>query len=308
MESSFRHMQRKWQNVARELKRNQIEITEEPLLANYTTWRVGGKALAIIKPVNLSQLIKCLSLLNEGEICWKVIGNGSNILPKDQGFEGAIIKLEGEFVKINRSPSGIECGGGTPLKKLINFFIKESLTGGEFLVGIPGTIGGAIINNAGCFGQEIAGLLEDLLVVHEDGKVLKANRKEISFDYRYCSLQNKAIIVKVSLNLKPGEREVIKNRIRTYFLKRKHTQPIEFSCAGSVFKNPKNGYAASLIEKHGLKGVRLGRAQISPKHANFIVNLGGATASQIRYLIEWVQKEIYLRENLILEREVELWD
>ncbi|BER92135.1 UDP-N-acetylmuramate dehydrogenase [Atrimonas thermophila] len=309
MEDSYCHVQRKWQNVARELRRNQVEIIENPLLAHYTTWRVGGKALAIIKPANLSQLVGCLRLLNEEELSWRVIGNGSNILPRDQGFNGVIIKLEGEFTGIKRNTSSfVECGGGVLLKQLINFSIRESLTGSEFLVGIPGTVGGAIINNAGCFGREVAELLDSLVIVNRDGEVLKVNREEIDFGYRYCSLQGKAIIVGVVLNLSPGEREAIKDRIRTYFLKRKETQPIEFPSAGSVFKNPRNGYAALLIEKHGLKGLRLGWAQISRKHANFVVNLGGATASQIRYLIEWVQKEIYLRENLFLEREVELWD
>ena len=175
-------------------------------------------------------------------------------------------------------------------------------------MGVPGTVGGAVRINAGCFGKEIGPLVKKVEIREENGNREWLNRDDLFFSYRYSNLKKeKIVILKAVFNLFPEEQEILEEKIREFCYLRKEGQPLEWPSAGSVFLNPEGNSAARIIEEMGLKGLRLGRAQISSKHSNFIVNLGGAKSWEIEYLMNWVQKEVYKNKGIWLEREVELW-
>ncbi len=277
-------------------------------MKNFTTWKVGGKALALVEVRNGGCLDEVISSCEREGIKWKILGRGSNVLVKDEGFPGVVIKLGGEFCELKREGNCIEGGAGAPLSHLVSFAREECLGGIEFLVGVPGTVGGAVRINAGCFGKEIGPLVKKVEIREENGNREWLNRDDLFFSYRYSNLKKeKIVILKAVFNLFPEEQEILEERIREFCYLRKEGQPLEWPSAGSVFLNPEGNSAARIIEEMGLKGLRLGRAQISSKHSNFIVNLGGAKSWEIEYLINWVQKEVYKNKGIWLEREVELW-
>ncbi|MCX7667498.1 MAG: UDP-N-acetylmuramate dehydrogenase [Atribacterota bacterium] len=301
---------KKWERVEEKFRQVKgLHVVSCPKMEHFTTFKIGGQALALLDVQNDEHLEEVIILCEENQIPWRVLGRGSNILVSDLGFEGVVLRLRGDFADLRRlDESRVEAGAGALLKKAVEFCIQHGLGGCEFLFGVPGTVGGAVLVNAGCFGGEIGNLVERVLWRNEKGQREWKSRDELCFSYRSSSLKQKnTVILKVVLKLLPRATDRSWEMIGTFSALRKNAQPLEWPSAGSIFRNPPGYYAARLIEEMGFKGLRLGQAQVSPKHANFIVNLGGATASQVEGLMEWIRREIYREKGILLENEVEVW-
>ncbi len=299
----------KWQKVINQLGNlPHVSIVLEPEMKNFTTWKVGGKALALIEVRNEDDLDQVIFSCEKEGIKWKILGRGSNILVRDDGFPGVVIKLGGEFSELKREGNSIEGGGGVPLSRLVSFALQESLGGMEFLVGVPGTIGGAVRINAGCFGGNVGSLVREVEIREESGERKWLKGSDLAFSYRYSNLKKEGIVIlRAIFNLVGEDRKISEEKIKRFSSLRREKQPLEWPSAGSVFLNPCGYSAARIIEEMGFKGLRLGRAQVSPRHSNFIINLGGAKSREIEYLINWVHKEVYTHKGIWLEKEIELW-
>jgi len=299
----------KWQKVINQLGNlPHVSIVLEPEMKNFTTWKVGGKALALIEVRNEDDLDQVIFSCEKEGIKWKILGRGSNILVRDDGFPGVVIKLGGEFSELKREGNSIEGGGGVPLSRLVSFALRESLGGMEFLVGVPGTIGGAVRINAGCFGGNVGSLVREVEIREESGERKWLKGSDLVFSYRYSNLKKEGIVIlRAIFNLVGEDRKISEEKIKRFSSLRREKQPLEWPSAGSVFLNPCGYSAARIIEEMGFKGLRLGRAQVSPRHSNFIINLGGAKSREIEYLINWVHKEVYTHKGIWLEKEIELW-
>jgi UDP-N-acetylmuramate dehydrogenase len=281
-------------------------------LAPLTTLKIGGPAEWFVTVEGEKEFKALLLLLAEQEIRWKILGKGSNLLISDRGITGAVLNL-----KESREPDRVsvlknnrillEAGAGMPLAGLIRWGIKNSVTGLEFLAGIPGSLGGAWAMNAGSYGREIKELTTYLKMISPTGKVIRMGEKELSFDYRSLTLRPGEIILAGGLSLSPGDPEAIRKETRRLWSKRRINQPLKEPSCGSVFKNPPGDFAGRLIEKVGLKGIQKGRAQISIRHANFIVNLGQARAGDVLYLMNLSRKRVWEKFGILLEPEVHLW-
>ncbi|HSV31203.1 MAG TPA: UDP-N-acetylmuramate dehydrogenase [Atribacteraceae bacterium] len=296
--------------LRRELAKTQgWDFLPEPEMRCLTTWKIGGKAKALVKVRCVEALNRLIAFLDRRGITWRILGKGSNILVDDRGFNGVVIILEGDFAQLELVGScEIEAGSGTRLIKLVSLSLFHGLTGVEFLVGVPGTIGGALLVNAGCFGQEIGRLAKQILVRNGDGTTRWLEQEEAGFTYRHSTLRLKRhVILKARFHLLPSPPEAVREKIRNYNLLRKKTQPIGYPSAGSVFKNPTEDYAARIIEAMGFKGIRVGDAQVSTRHSNFIINRGRATYREVHFLIEWIRSEVYRKRGIILENEIEVW-
>ncbi|MEN3185853.1 MAG: UDP-N-acetylmuramate dehydrogenase [Atribacterota bacterium] len=310
MESWSNALWEKWERVEEKFRRVRgLSIRLCPEMKCFTTFRIGGQALALLDVQNDEHLEAVIALCEENQIPWRILGRGSNILVSDLGFGGVVLRLRGDFTDLRQlDESRVEIGAGVLLKRMVEFCIQHELGGCEFLFGVPGTVGGAVLLNAGCFGGEIGNLVEKILWRNEKGQREWKSRNELSFSYRYSNLKQKnTVILRVILKLFPQTKDRSWKMIGTFSSLRKNAQPLEWPSAGSVFRNPPGDYAARLIEEMGFKGLRLGQAQVSPKHANFIVNLGGATALQVESLMEWIRREVYRGKGIVLENEVEVW-
>jgi len=300
----------KWGKIRSELENTTgLSIIVQPEMRDFTTWKVGGRALALVEVKDEEELDQVIFLCEKEGIRWKILGHGSNILVKDEGFPGVVIRLKGNFCELKREGNTVEGGGGASLFQLVSFALQEGLGGSEFLVGIPGTVGGAVRINAGCFGKEIGSLVERVKVRWKSGKKEWLTRSCLTFSYRDSNLKQGegTVILRSAFYLFPEDQKVSREKIKRFCYLRRERQPLEWPSAGSVFRNPPGDSAARIIEEMGLKGLRVGKAQVSSKHSNFIVNLGGAKSWEIEYLMNWIQKEVYMNKNMWLEREVELW-
>ena len=278
-------------------------------MAQYTTLCTGGRATAVCFPHDLSKLRKTVSFLRREKIHYLVVGRGSNLLVTDSGYDGTIIILKGSLAEIRQSDADehhILTGAGVSIAVLISFCVSKGLSGLEFMTGIPCTVGGAVFMNAGAFGKEIGKIVSEIYSVSKDGEQKKRSGTEIEFSYRKSSIEEGEIISGISLRLEKNDVESIKGRISDYMRRRKEMQPLDLPSAGSVFKNPKNDYAGRLIEAAGLKEKRIGGAMISSKHANFIVNLGDASARDILDLIELTRERVKENSGIELELEVKV--
>ncbi|MFH1124138.1 MAG: UDP-N-acetylmuramate dehydrogenase [Pseudomonadota bacterium] len=273
----------------------------------YTTFRAGGRAAALCFVENLSDLREIVAYLRAEGLPYLIIGRGSNLLVKDGGFPGVGLILRGDLATVEKSGKGdrtIHAGGGLSLVELLNTCRREGLEGLEFLAGIPGTVGGAVIMNAGAWGKEIAGVIEGVEMITGQGEPVRKNRAELRFSYRELAVPPGTVIVRASFALKRQAPEIIAERIASHLKERKAKQPLEYPSGGSVFKNPPNDYAGRLIEMAGLKGKQVGGAMISRKHANFIVNTGGATAADILALMELARERVMKDTGVQLETEI----
>ncbi|MBQ1502198.1 MAG: UDP-N-acetylmuramate dehydrogenase [Firmicutes bacterium] len=279
-------------------------LVNEPMSA-HTTWKIGGPADIFVLPGNERELASVLALAERHDVPWLVVGNGSNLLVGDKGVRGIVIKLADSFSTAVWKGLDVQAGAGMLLGTLALEAAERSAAGLEFARGIPGSLGGAIRMNAGAYGYSLSDLVTDVTVVDMQGNVSAIPRSELTFDYRESSLfRMEAVVTRVGLRLQPGDREDIMQRMKEYQRKRGHAQPLEFPSCGSVFRNPPNDHAGHLVEMCGLKGTRIGNAQVSPKHGNFIVNLGGASAADVRELIEQIQKGVCDYTGVQLEPEV----
>ncbi|MEO0094531.1 MAG: UDP-N-acetylmuramate dehydrogenase [candidate division WOR-3 bacterium] len=279
-------------------------LTDEPL-SNYTSFRIGGDARYLIKVYNQSALIELMKVIENKRLNYLTLGEGTNILFRDRGFDGVIIKLMGKFRRIKNNGNIFFCGGGALIKNFVNKAMEKGYTGMEFLAGIPGSIGGAIKGNAGAFGRSISDILCWINIFEPGSEIRIMQREEIKFDYRYSDIADNAIILEAEFRLKKGERGVIKRKINEFLKIRKQKQPRGAS-AGSFFKNPKPLSAGRLIDECGLKGLRVGDAIISKKHANFIINLGKASAQDVIRIMNVVKRRVKELKGIDLEPEVRI--
>lgn len=282
-------------------------LLENVSLKDYNTYKIGGKTKYLIKPYDINSLIKLIDYLKKNKINYLIIGKGSNIILPDEDFNGVVIILENlNNIIINNNNVIVE--SGCTLNSFINKIIDNNLGGLENLYGIPGTIGGAILQNAGCNGNVISDYLESVTYL-EDGNIYTINKNECEFNYRSSIFKHNKnkIILSCKFNLELKDKEEMKSIIKNNLIKRKNSQPLEYPNAGSVFKNPKeNIYAGKLIEDERLKGKNISDAYVSEKHANFIVNKGNAKSKDIIDLINLIKKIIKEKYNIELELEQEI--
>lgn len=269
---------------------------EEPM-SNHTTFRIGGPADLLVTPRTKQELKKVLLWACDNRVPVTVIGAGSNLLVRDGGIRGLVVKLGPLFSHVTVEGSQIRALSGALLADLAITAAERGLSGLEFAEGIPGTLGGAIYMNAGAYDSEMSDLIQEVTVMSRTGQIKLMGKEEICFGYRTSSFQGSDdIIVEAVLQLKPADRVSIITKMKDYSARRKAKQPLEWPSAGSVFKRPKGHYVGPLIEKLGLKGYRIGDAEISAKHAGFIVNVGKASARDVLALISLVQdkaKEVF---------------
>lgn len=279
---------------------------DEPM-ARHTTFQIGGPADRFLTVENAAQLQGLLSCLRQAGIPYLVLGKGSNLLVSDKGIRGAVLHLGGDFKKVEVLPDGrtLRAGAGAPLASVCALARERSLTGLEFAWGIPGSVGGGAYMDAGAYGGEMRDVVSRVLHLGPDGTPGEARGEELCFGYRKSRYTGgEDIITAVEFTLQPGDPAAIAGKMEELMARRKDKQPYDMPSAGSVFKRPQNGFAAALIEQCGLKGRRVGGAQVSEKHAGFIVNTGGATCQDVLELISIIQKTVEEQTGTRLECEV----
>lgn len=284
------------------------KVSANEPLAKYTTIKIGGPADLLVQPKDIESIGKTIQLIKKHHVNWRAIGRGSNLLVSDKGIEGVVIKLGNGLDHIETDGETVVAGGGVSIVKLSTMLSKQGLSGLEFASGIPGSIGGAVYMNAGAHGSDMSNILVKAHILFEDGTMEWLTVDEMEYSYRTSVLQKKrpGICLEAVLQLKAGKKEDITAVMQKNKDYRRETQPWNYPCAGSIFRNPLPEYAGQLVEKAGLKGHKIGGAQISEMHGNFIVNAGGATAKDVLDLIEYVQKTISEKYGVAMETEVEI--
>ena len=275
-------------------------------LSRYSWFNLGGPAKILFKPESVEKLADFLKLLNNSQkiIC---LGAGSNTLIRDGGFSGVVIKLSPKFSYIKSLKENIiEVGAGTLDKTLSSYAAENSIADLEFLSCIPGSIGGAIRMNSGCYGDEISNILISIKAIDFKGKVTEFNRKDIQFFYRGTNLPENIIILSAKLLANVGDKNLIKEKIKKFSQEKKETQPSQIKTCGSTFKNPKDKKAWKLIKNSNCNLVSFGKASISKKHCNFFVNEGGASSEDIEKLINFVRQKVFEKHNINLDLELKI--
>jgi UDP-N-acetylmuramate dehydrogenase len=233
-----------------------------------------------------------------------ILGKGTNLIVRDRGISGWVVSLTQGMKRVRMDGESLEAEAGCSLQQLVQFSIQKGLAGLESFFGIPGTVGGALAMNAGAWGVDMKDVVHSITLMKEDGEVVERSRSKLRFSYRSLTLPSTWVILKGTFHLKRGRREEILERVKSFSEMRKRTQPLDYPSAGSIFKNPKEGPAGKWIDEIGLKGFSMGQAMISDRHANFIINLGKATAEEVLDLIERVERRVYEEKGISLEREV----
>jgi len=284
------------------------EVVVGPYMCHLTSFRIGGKVPLLIRPFTEEAFFEVMGLLKEWGCKWKVLGRGTNLLVSDEGLDIVLLDLRRAFCHIRREGNFLKVGAGVRIAELIQYCSQVGLGGLEALSGIPGSVGGAVKGNAGSWGKEICQFIKSMTVA--DGNLRKAERTrdQIDFNYRRGPLKEGEVLLEVLLELEEKDPIEVRSQVRWFWLQRKKRQPLGFPSAGCVFKNPQGGPSAGfLIEKVGLKGKRIGGAMISDLHANFILNVGGATFKDVLALIELARQRVKEVFGYQLELEVELW-
>ncbi len=279
-------------------------ITLHEPLSKYTSFRIGGPADYYLEPADKEDVVQIIIFLEQRNIPFMVMGKGSNMLVSDEGIRGAVINLEEGLNKIYIEEECVYVEAGMSISRFVDFCIQHGFKGVEMLPGIPGTVGGAIMMNAGAYGGEISDYLVEVEVLRKEN-ILTISKLESGFSYRRSGFQGDVILA-AKFKLPLGDKGEVMSMRRELLMKRNRTQPVNFPNSGSMFKNPSGIYAAKLIEEAGLKGKWSGKAQISEKHANFIVNHGNATAEDILNLIELSRQSVMKMSGISLELEVKL--
>ncbi len=298
------------------------QVRFDCLMAQYTTFGVGGHVEALYEAIDLEGLQKVIAYFNKEHIPYLVVGQGSNLLVKDSGLEGVVIMLreslaaiEQEIINVSTPAKPAQTdiqedgltiltGAGLPIVDLLSYCRGSGLGGLEFLAGIPGTVGGAIAMNAGAFGREIEAKTKEIHIITPQGDLIIKDRSQLKFSYRELEIKEGSVIIRVCFKLDRETKETVAEKIAGYLKSRKEKQPLGFPSAGSVFRNPPNDYAGKLIESVGLKGKKIGGAMISEKHANFIINTGGAKAEDIISLLCLAQKKVFDEMGILLQPEI----
>ncbi|NLZ93704.1 MAG: UDP-N-acetylmuramate dehydrogenase [Firmicutes bacterium] len=274
-------------------------------MKKHTTFKTGGPADLLVEPQSISEMQKLMRYVFKKEIPYLVIGQGSNLIVSDKGIRELVVKIGTNLSQCAVNNETIEAEAGATIINVSKEAQKHSLTGLEFACGIPGSVGGAVFMNAGAYDGEIKNILEEVLVLTVNGDLLIRKAKELELGYRTSVMQrNGEIILKAKFKLQKGNKDDISQKMKELTQRREKSQPLEFPSAGSIFKRPEGYYTGKLIEDANLKGYKIGGAQVSPKHAGFIINTGNATSSDILNLIKHIQTEVRNRFGVELETEV----
>lgn len=293
-------------NVDQELqKRLKSGLKKDEPMSKHTSWLVGGPADYYVCPGDLEELVAVVTCCHQNDLPLYVLGNGTNLLVLDGGIRGMVVNIGKPFSYVEQTESGLKVGAGTPMNYLARKACKAGLVGLEFAVGIPGTLGGAVIMNAGAFGDHIGDKVSRVRLVSTEGELITLYREELTFSYRYSNLSGKGIIYEVDLALNEGDAGGSLEKMNGFLAERNRRHP-NLPSAGSVFRNLSDQPAGRIIESAGGKGMRVGGAEVSVEHANFIVNIGGASAADILSLINSVQKLVKDKFNLELKPEVKI--
>lgn len=297
-----------YEAIANISKKLGAEIQIDAPMSKYTSFKAGGNASLVVIPKSISSLLAILDACQKDNIEHLILGNGSNVLVTDNGIDSVVIKLGTDISKIELiDETTIYCEAGASLKSLCMFALEHSLTGLEFAYGIPGTLGGAVYMNAGAYGGEMKDVLCSVNHIDLNGNEGTLSKDELNLSYRHSAYtENGFTITSAVIKLQKGNKEEIKAKMNELLGKRKDKQPIEYPSAGSTFKRPEGYFAGALIESSGLKGKQIGGAQVSEKHAGFIINKGNATATDILNLIKYVQDKVYEDHGVHLETEVKI--
>ena len=283
-------------------------VEENAPMSKYTSFKTGGNADLLITPASVDSLTQIIKKCKELNIKPFVMGNGSNLLVTDKGYKGAIIKIGSNLSSMKLvDENTIECESGTMMKALCNFALDNSLSGLEFAFGIPGNLGGAIYMNAGAYGGEMKDVLYSCTHIDSDGNIGTLTKDQLDLGYRRSAYtDNGYTIISATLKLQKGDKIAIKEAMNDKLRRRKEKQPLEFPSAGSTFKRPEGYFAGALIEDCNLKGYSIGGAQVSEKHAGFVINRGGATSTDILNLIKHIQNTVFEKHGVKLETEVKI--
>ena len=275
-------------------------------LKKHTTYGIGGPADLMIFPKSKQDLIKVIEIINENKLQLTILGSGSNVLVSDNGIRGAVISLKNSLKKIEVVDNILYAECGTMLGKIVKHAVKNDLIGLENLNGVPGTLGGALIMNAGAWGGEISENLIHVELINSSSEIKKILKKDLNFSYRQSSFNKDDILLSAKFSLKKADKDIIKENFIEAQSGRKKSQPLNKRSAGSLFKNPKDNSAGKLLDDAGLKGLRIGDAKISDKHANFFINEGDASSTDMLMLIKKAHQEVKERFNVNLSLEVKL--
>ena len=280
-------------------------VLESAPMSRNTTFKVGGPADYLVTPTAPQQVAAIKALCGSEQIPCMVIGNGSNLLVSDAGYRGVIIKLLDNYQEVTAHDRIIHAQAGALLSAVAKKAARWTLTGMEFAAGIPGTIGGAMMMNAGAYGGEMKDIVSQVTVMDEGGHIAQYTAADMCFGYRDSILAHEELTaLEVTLQLEVGEEEEIKAEMERLSAQRSAKQPLEYPSAGSTFKRPEGHYAGALIEEAGLRGFQIGGAQVSEKHCGFIINAGGATAADVKNLIDYVRETVYEKSGVMMTPEV----
>lgn len=285
------------------LKKEQI-LRDEPM-KQHTTFRIGGPADYLVMPRTKEEVVQVIRLCLEENMPYYVIGNGSNLLVSDKGYKGVVIQLFKMFDRISTEGCRITAQAGASLARIASEALKHSLTGFEFAAGIPGTLGGACIMNAGAYGGEMKDVLEEVTVLTKDGNLQVMHKDQLDMGYRTSRASREgSIVLEAVICLKEGKEQEIREKMDDLKERRTSKQPLEYPSAGSTFKRPEGYFAGRLIQDAGLRGYRVGDAMVSEKHCGFVINCGNATAAQVDELIRRIQEKVKENAGVMLEPEV----
>ena len=303
-------MEIKMQELKKQLHSKDINVIENAPMSQYTSFKAGGEAKMLVIVETVEELKEVLQTVADSQIKSMMLGNGSNTLFKDSGYDGVVIKLGDGFaeVSVNEETATVEAGASILLSVLAKQILAASLAGFEFASGIPGSLGGALFMNAGAYGGEMKDIVQSVRAVSRDGKEERIfTAEEMEFAYRHSALEeNHYIAVSAVMQLQKGEKDAIAAEMKELMEKRNSKQPVAYPSAGSTFKRPEGYFAGKLIQDAGLKGVSVGGAEVSTLHSGFIINKGGATATDIIDLIHLVQNTVYDKYGVKLEPEVRI--
>jgi len=284
----------------------EISLLDQPL-APHTWMKIGGPAQYLVRPRNVDELLEVVRLCHDEQIPVRVLGGGSNVLVRDEGVSGAVLQLVGEsFGQIAIEGTTARAGSGALLSQLISQTVKAELAGLETLTGIPGTVGGALRGNAGGRAGDLGQFVESVTVMNAKGEISTRKGDDLWFGYRESNV-DELVILEGSFRLQSGDSEEITRRMRKLWIMKKATQPLSFQSAGCIFKNPRGLSAGALIEQAGLKGIRVGEAEISDRHANFIVTNPGAKSDDVLRLIDLARSKVSEQFGVDLELEIKIW-
>lgn len=292
-------------NLIKQLQKAGIPLAEQEPMTRRTTFGIGGPAL-LLRPRSRAELQAAMTLCREAGEEPFILGRGSNLLVSDSGISRPVIQLDGDFTAITREGNTLRCGAGASLIAVCRAAAENSLSGIEWGYGIPGSLGGGVYMNAGAYGGELRDVLTEVTFLDEAGEYRTLPADELSLSYRHSIFEDRpgTVIVRAVLTLTPGDPAAIRAAMEDYMSRRREKQPLEYGSAGSTFKRPVGNYASALVDQCGLKGLSVGGAEVSRKHAGFIINRGGATAADVRELIAEVQRIVREKTGYTLECEI----